>query len=495
MYGPLKKNLTMQLPGSAQRSRGLMLTFALLLASLGISAGMAFYGLAAAPLILLAAVALPAAYAIVAYPKAGICILLVLAYVVMFFARFATSFPVGTVIDGVEALLLFGFFLRKKGERSWGIFRNGISAVVLVWIGYNLLQVVNPSAASRLAWLYTIRTVAIVAITHFVFVYHIRDAAFIRLLFKVWIVLSCVAAAYTFKQEFLGFSPFEKAWLSSDVSYTNLYYIGNHWRKFSIFSDPVALAYNMVVSCILCLSLATGPVSQNKKILLIALAGFFFMAMLYSGTRGAFILLPAAFLMLGVLKFNRKVLIVGIIAAVVLAGVILMPTSNATLYRFQTAFKPAKDASYSIRAYNQTRIQPFILSHPMGGGLGATGVWGQRFSTGSMLAAFPPDSGYVRVAVELGWVGLLLLCTFMFVVLKSGIRAYFQIKNPALKSYCLAAVLIVFTLNIGNYPQEALVQYPANIYFYLAIALIPVTLRLDRQLAAQSLQNTPTHGA
>ncbi len=160
---------------------------------------------------------------------------------------------------------------------------------------------------------------------------------------------------------------------------------------------------------------------------------------------------------------------------------IFIPTTNNTLYRFQSAFKPSDDASFNVRAINQKRIQPYILSHPLGGGLGATGVWGQRFAPNSYLANFPPDSGYVRVAVEMGWVGLLLFCIFMFTVLKTGVNNYFSIKDPELKSYSLGCLLIVFALNIGNYPQEALVQYPSCILFYLVIALLNVTKRIDDQ--------------
>jgi putative inorganic carbon (HCO3(-)) transporter len=42
--------------------------------------------------------------------------------------------------------------------------------------------------------------------------------------------------------------------------------------------------------------------------------------------------------------------------------------------------------------------------------------------------------------------------------------------------------LMVFALNIGNYPQEAFVQSPTNIFFYLIAALINITYRLDKQL-------------
>ena len=117
----------------------------------------------------------------------------------------------------------------------------------------------------------------------------------------------------------------------------------------------------------------------------------------------------------------------------------------------------------------------------MGGGLGSVGIWGQRFSPGSFLSKFPPDSGYVRVAVEMGWIGLLLFCAFNFVILWKGIKYYYIIKDPDLKTFCMAMVLIIFALDIGNYPQQAFVQYPTNILFYLAMAIINVTMRLDKQ--------------
>ena len=117
----------------------------------------------------------------------------------------------------------------------------------------------------------------------------------------------------------------------------------------------------------------------------------------------------------------------------------------------------------------------------MGGGLGATGVWGERFAPHSFLAKFPPDSGSTRVAVELGWIGLLIFCTLVFVILKEAINNYFFIQDPELKSYCLGMTLIIFAYMIGNYPQEALVQFPSNIYFFLVTALISITKKLDSE--------------
>lgn len=452
----------------------------LLLAGIIFSLMIAKSGLVGGLLALIVIIGLPVVYAVVVYPEVGILVLIIAAYLVMWVIRMGVDFPLGTLMDALEVLLLLGFFIKQKTNRDWAFIKTPISKIILVWIVYNIAEVVNPSSSSVFSWLYTIRTVAAVTLLYFVFVYQIRSVRFIRTIFKLWIALSVFAAAYAFKQEHFGFFDFEKAELA-DPLMVSLLFIGGVWRKFSIFSDPVSFAYNMVISSLLCICLMTGTIKTWKKVTMLLLTMFFLLNMLYSGTRGAYVLLPAALVLIAVLNYSRKVLIMSIIIGIIMAVLIVVPTSNPTLYRFQTAFKPAKDASYGVRKYNQKRIQPFILSHPIGGGLGATGTWGKRFAPNSYLANFPPDSGYVRVAVELGWIGLFLLCLLMFLILKTGIKNYFQIKNPELKSYCLAATTIVFALNVGNFPQEALVQFPNNILFFLVTALISVTLKLDQQ--------------
>jgi putative inorganic carbon (HCO3(-)) transporter len=445
------------------------------------------FGIVGAIIISCLFVGVPLVYAVIAYPKFGIITMLVASFFVMILVKVNTSVPFGTLMDALELLLIIGFFLKHKYDRSWQFIHNPVTIVIIIWIVYNLLELFNPLAESRLAWLYTIRSVALVMMTYFIFMYNITTVRFIRSILKLWIGLSFFAAIYAFKQEYFGFFSFEKHWLANDPVASSLYFIGGHWRKFSIFSDPVASAYNMVISSLLCITLMFGPVPVFKKIILGILSLFFIMAMLYSGTRGAFVLIPAGLVLLFVLKLNRRTLLIGMALALIFVVAIKVPTSNGTLSRFQSAFQPNNDASYNVRKINQKRIQPYIQSHPIGGGLGSTGTWGQRFSPDSFLASFPPDSGYVRVAVETGWVGLLLLGSLFFVVLLTGINNYFKIKDPELKNYCLAMILIVFALNIGNFPQEALVQFPVNIYFYLVIALINITLRLDRELTNKKL--------
>lgn len=452
-----------------------------LLTSLFLAFGIIKGGVAIGVLLLLAIIGIIIVYGVVAYPKFGIAVLFIAGYLLFIPMKMPINFPLGTLMDALEYLLILGFFIKQKYDTNWKIYKDRLSIIILIWIGYNFLELVNPASVSVLAWVYTIRSTAVIILTYFIFVYQIRDVSFIKFMFKLWLFLAFLGAADGLKQEFIGYFDYERTWLYSDPLRVELLFQFGHMRKFSIFSDPVAFAYNMAAAATLCIALMLGPLQVYKKVILGFLAVFCIAAMLYSGTRGAFPLIPGALLLAAILNYNKKILVMMIIGTILLVSLIYLPTSNQTLYRFQTAFRSSNDASFKLRKANQDRIRPFIQTHPLGGGLGATGTWGQRFAPGSMLANFPPDSGYVRVAVELGSIGIFLLCLMVFTALKTGINNYFIIKDPELKNYCLAMTMVVFVYNIGNYPQEAIAQFPSNVIFFFAIALINITARIDRE--------------
>jgi putative inorganic carbon (HCO3(-)) transporter len=439
-------------------------------------------GLIGGVLVLALSLGIPIVVASLIYPKFGILTFFILASVIFFIIRMAsTDFPLGILLDIYQALLIIGFFIKQKQSPNWEIFKNPVTVVILVWVAYNIVQVGNPNAESRLAWVYTIRSVAVSFLMHFVFLYNLDSKKFIRLMLKAWLTMAMIAALYALKQETIGYFAFEEKELADPVI-RSLLFIAGHWRKFSIYSDPVAYGFNMALSAILCFVLILGPqISRPKKWVLGFMMMFFLITMLFSGTRGAYVLFPVAMGLLAVMTFTRKVLIFGLTAAAIFATVIFLPTQNGYIYRFQTAFRPAEDNSFNVRTDNMAKIRPYIQSHPIGGGLGATGVWGKRFSPYSFLADFPADSGFQRVAVETGWLGLLLICTVFFVCLRSGVQSYFRIQDPELKNYCLAMVLIVFALNIANYPQEALINFPTPFFFHFAVAMFNALFILDKK--------------
>ncbi|GHB61427.1 O-antigen ligase family protein [Persicitalea jodogahamensis] len=456
-----------------------------------LGAGIAFlvgsFGLLLGLLLVVALVGIPTLFGIIAFPKFGIVVFIVAAYLLFFVSRLGVDFPVGTVMDGIEWLLVLGTILARRRETGKSVFNSSIGIITLVWVVYTLLQVINPWAESQMAWLYTVRTVGAVTLMYYVFVSHIDSLTYLRWLIGIWVGLALLGALYGLKQEFIGFTDMEYQQLISDPKLIELMFLFGHWRKFSVFSDPVAFAYNMVMAALICICLLKISKGFFRKLGLVLIAVLCAASMLYSGTRGGYVLIPAGLAMFFILRFNRTLLVLAAMGAFAFAVLIMIPTSNPTLFRFQTAFKPSDDDSFNLRIMNQKRIQPYIQQHPIGGGLGATGVWGQRFAPDSYLANFPPDSGYVRVAVEMGWIGLFLFCLMIFIILKTGIDHFFLIRNEEIKTYCLAMTLVIFVLGIGSYPQEAFVQFPSNILFYLAAAIIQVSLGLDARISASEV--------
>ena len=393
-------------------------------------------GYIAGAIIVTILISLPIIYATVTYPEFGIIALLIVAFLINFSSRFLPEpTPIGLVMDLFTYLLIIGFFVRMKKERDWTRFKNPITYFTAIWIAYNLIEVINPSSPSILEWVFTVRTVGVIMLMYFVFMMHIRTKNFIKTILKVWLLLELLSGLSGFQQEHIGLFPFENDWLYRYDERYKLLFIAGHLRKWGLFSDPVVYAYNMVAAALICIAFIISDIAKNKKIILVILTIFFFMVMLYSGTRASYVIIPAALVMLAILYFNRKVFIFCSIGGLILGALIMVPTSNSTLARFQSAFRPSKDASFEERAKNQERIKPYILSHPIGGGLGSVGIWGQRFAPNSYLAKFPPDSGYVRVAVEMGYIGLLLFCVFNFIILYKGISYFYLIKDPELKTY------------------------------------------------------------
>ena len=146
-------------------------------------------------------------------------------------------------------------------------------------------------------------------------------------------------------------------------------------------------------------------------------------------------------------------------------------TSSAVVYRIQSAFLPGKaDDTMQVRYKNQKFIQPIIHRHPVGMGLGSTGVWAKRFTPDSLLANFAHDSGFVRIAVEMGWIGLIIYMIFLFMLAKTSIYYYLRVRNQKIKVFYLACTTIFFQLTLASYPQEVLVMLPTSIIFNILAA-------------------------
>lgn len=413
----------------------------------------------------------------------GIYTAFVLSFFIMGAHRFYdfSDIPIALVVDAFILVVLIGIIIQSKNLKSTKFDFSVIDILYIIWVAYHILQLGNPNAVSRMAWFYAVRNVFSLAILYFILRYLIQSEKFVANMIKLWIALALLAAIYCLKQEYLGLFQFEIDWLYASPKRYSLLVTWGRIRKFSFMEGPMVLGIILAYTGVLCFTLLSGPFSKRNKIILFLAGITMIWAMMFTGTRTATVLLPVGMLFYAILTFKKKVLIgVGIFMFIGTA-LMVIPTGNPNLFIMKTAFRGGDDASMNARLMNQEIIQPYIRSHPIGAGVGGTGGWGAVFSPHTFIGSFPPDSEYLRVAIELGWIGLVYFLFFVFFILKTGIDNYFKTNNLRLKTFYIGILTVTFMTVIAMYPQEAIRVHPTGFLFVLCVALLNRMVTLQEQ--------------
>ncbi len=451
----------------------------LLLLTLPLSYVLSKFDIKLTALVFAGLVGLPLVFLCLIQPIVGLGMMLFTAVVVVFAAKF-TGAPIGTLLDLLILVSAVGILLRQLRERDWSFMKTPLSYMVIVWLYYNVLQILNPGAESKMAWLYTVRSVAIQQIVFFIGAYAFRNnLRGMLFLFKMILGACFVGAIYGLKQQYFGFSAAEEAWIYADPKRFELYYQWNMMRIPSYCYDPTTFGILMACFAVMCITLLIGPTKLWQK----ALLGIGFVCAMwvmgYTGTRTAFVLVPAGAVFYAALTLNKKVFIASLLFALLGTAFVLKSSSSGVIYRIQSAFKPKDDDSMNLRLSNQKKIQPYIQTHAMGGGLGSCGVWGERFNPDSELSHFPHDSSFVRMGVELGWIGLILYALLHYFVLRTGLYYFVRCQDPMIKAIYAGITTWCFMLAVACYAQEAILQLPMNVIYNLFLGMLVSLKRFD----------------
>jgi hypothetical protein len=413
--------------------------------------------------------------------QTGIYINVIYSFFAFAFSRyfFNDQFPTGVPSDILVVATLLSFFVKRVNlKHSFNQFiHTPVVIAVLVLYFYLLIELFNPYAHSFDGWFQTFRKAMDAHILLFIaykaFDSYKKIKNFLILLF----IVCSITGLYGCIQQWHGLFDYERAWAMADDNRFGLIFIAGEFRKFSTMSDPTAYGIIMASCGVLFTIIAWNEKRWSIKLILIAGITFMFLGMAYSGTRTANAMAVAGLGMFVLLTINQKTtkffaLFFGLAFIVLMYGPFY---GNATINRLRTTFNGTNDESYKVREVNRAFIQPYIYSHPIGGGLCTTGANGLRFNPSHYLAGFPPDSGYLKKALETGWIGLIIICVLYFVILKNCIRGYFEAKDPDIKTLFAACCAFLFSFYIADFAQDAIGQITDTVVYY---PLIAATLKL-----------------
>jgi hypothetical protein len=385
-------------------------------------------------------------------------------------------FQAGVPLDGLLVIALAGILVGKQRalEAGRGFFQSPIVLMWLILFGYILAQIANPHMNNPIGWFNQVRKSAEELLLLFICYCAFDTPQRIKNFIKVFFVLSVMVGFYGCIQQWHGLFPFEYAWVTADSNRFSLLFIGGEFRKWSTMADPTAFGIIMAAVSACYLIIAIYQRDRRKRWWIVFGCLFMMLGMFYSGTRTANVVLLGGFSMYLLLQADkRSTWIFGLsMAAVLLIALNLPIYSNYTLNRFRSSFQGAKDASYNVRELSRKFIQPYAHQHPFGGGLGTSNTFGKDMNPGHYLAGFQTDDGYLKYALEIGWIGMGMICIWHFIVLRTGIKGYFRSRDPEARYLYIAMLACILPFIVALIAQDVMGQMSNDAVIFPMVAVL-----------------------
>lgn len=399
-------------------------------------------------------------------------------FFIFFLGRLAgQTFPSAIFID----VLIWSSFLglivdsvRNRRQIQWGG-GHAISYGYLLFILLLIVESLNPNANSFEGWFFVFRKFLQLIIIYILGLNIFTSLRSIFQFLKIWIALATLAGAYACYQEWFGFFDFETDWVYSVPGRAGLYFLDTGiMRKFSILSDPAAFGILMGSTAVVVIVLFLHQHKLKDRVFSLIALLFIMLGVAYSGTRTAYFTILAGLFLFILMNINQlRTLLFSAICFLGFVFIIFGPIyGNPTIDRIRSAFNFKEDASMKVRDDNRKFIQPYIRNQPLGGGLATSGMSGLNYNPNHILAGFPPDSGFLKTAIETGWIGFTLQCLLYFIILVSGVMTFYATGHKLMKNLILAVTACVFSFIISQFGQEAIGQVPGSFLFYPCLAII-----------------------
>ncbi|MEQ9413596.1 MAG: O-antigen ligase family protein, partial [Cyclobacteriaceae bacterium] len=425
----------------------------LIIISLLVAFGIAQLGIAFGVVFILLLLAIPLFLISLLNPQNGFLILTVYGYFLFLIGRLSpVDIPTGIGIEVVSSILFVGLLVKEfkvVGDR-WRLFKNPVTYLLLVSETYNLVQGANPNSVSIAGWIVSLRGIVFTLILYFIVIKVFTDFNYVKRFTQLWLFLAVLAGLYGIYQEIFGYSDFEWRAIYANPKTFNLISVWSGIRKFSFLSDVAAFGLLMAFGGIFTTIMILGPYKPHIKVVLLICTLIMFAGMTYSGTRSATAMIPVGIVFYILLSLNNKVTIVFLgVSVIIFCAILFGPFYSPSIQRLKSTFSPSEDPSMQVRDRNRTAIQPYIYSHPIGGGVFTTNDIGHVYSPGHRLAGFQTDSGYLKTALEKGWIGLIIQLALYSVIMAIGISNYFKVRDPEIKIYYAAYMASFFALTVA----------------------------------------------
>ncbi len=389
---------------------------------------------------------------------------------------FGVNIPLGLVLEPTGYLAVFSILMvqYRKRQNSADFWKTPISVMFLLIFCYYILEAFNPEINGELeGWFKFFKKEIIYLLFYYVSFLMMDSMEKIRRFVKLWITLAVIITLWGIKQQWFGFTDYEDAFVHMNETVTMLFFQGGMFRKFSLLPDPAAFGVLAASSSLFTLVLAIRIPGKKTKRLYFFLAFLQMLASSYSGTRTCNVMLIGGMASYIIFTLHERKTIIVLIVSVLSALFLLFGPlrNNPIIFRIKTTFDGSKEPSNMVRDVNRHNIQPYVYQHPIGGGLYTCDEEGDRYYPNHRLAGYPPDSGYMKILLDQGPIGLALTMILYFFILYRGITGFYDSQNAEIRTLYIAFTVCLFSLVVGQYSQLAISTYPQYLFYLASLAI------------------------
>ena len=398
--------------------------------------------------------------------------------------------PMSLYNEMIEILLLFMAILNVK-DTKFERTANPMLVALLAWCGFCTLEVLNDTCNIGIdvgSWYTSARMIAFQLLYAFLVfsIYISKPKILIRYIF-VWGALALFASFWVWKQQYIGLTSSENAWLQTRGRSTHILQAGTLIRYFSIYSDAANFGIGIASTAVAFLIFAITSKIKRHKIFFLIVGAACTWAIFPSGTRTAIACLMAGFAAYIFLSKSFKIAIpVTILFALFLFILAFtdIGQGNQQIRRMRSAFDK-DDASAGVRANNQKAMKKYLAEAPWGIGMHIGYQNAPANNKYTYMATVPPDSEYVFIWIHTGIIGIttFLICTAIMIIGACWI-VLFRLRSPSLRGIGAGFCCAMVSQQLGGYGNQVLMQFPNCLTFYGGLAIVYILPYLENDWVA-----------
>ena len=430
------------------------------------------------------------AFAVLAVMESGMLsfwVLIVINYLIQWKSFPSIGLPTSLPNEMLELLLIALAILdvqRAKFNRTL----NMMLIAILTWTSFCILEVLNDTCGIGIdmaSWYTSARSLAFQLLYgYLVYVLYITNPKILMKYLYVWGGLALFAVFWVWKQQHMGMTQMENAFLQGRGRTTHLLQGGSLIRYFSIYPDAANFGIGIASTAVAFLIFGiTSKVKKHKIFFLVVGFGSLW-AMFPSGTRTAIACLMAGIMAYVFLSRSFKIAIPVTIIFVLFGSLLAFTTignGNQQIRRMRSAFNK-NDASANQRAINQEAMKKYLAEAPWGIGMHIGYQNAPANNKYTFMAKVPPDSEYVFIWIHTGIIGITVFLICIAVMILGACRiVLFKLQSPSLRGIGAGLTCAMISQQLGGSGNQVLLQFPNCLVFFGGLSLVYVLPYIENE--------------